>query len=534
MYDGLHRHLSYRNWISHQATAANGVCQGCSMSLLAINVYNKVWCHLLDHLPEILVRAYVDDLYLWCKLQNAATLQKAIDLTKICSVVKSSMIGAKIIPQISFGAHITKIPQQALRSIQSAIAKALWTGQPTWRSMQLLQCILSQPHRTHPQFAGPYLTIIETARLCWNNSVAVDKLLRTWNGPSGNHSRAKSLQSALDCLGIEYDEHLNISFLQSPFVSLSSFSPRCISRALQNIVRHACYCSLDPKSRKDFSKPSGILDYQQTTSLLRSRPMRESVNRECALRLENILVGCTLTNDRLASSGWVTSATCRFCDAEKESMPRLIQCPQVLATLGAPVLHEFGSSFALLGHIQHPLHVAKRRLQISDVDSIGLAQNFSADHFKRMWTDGSVIHAHCFWITNATYAVLDESRTIRHQGLVHHWNVSAYYSAELWAIIVTCARAAFVTYIYSDCQSVVERQADLVFQGGSPSKEWMHFSWWTSLAHIVRLRGTVVSRPFLVEWIPVHCYENIPIELLSNELASLRTLRLSIFIATGW
>ena len=192
IYDGLRRHLSYRNWMSPAATTAcNGVCQGCSLSLLAMNAYTKVWCHLLEHLPEIHIRAYIDDSYLWCKLQNAAILEKAIQVTKIwdflsgqklnesksslwgtsCNArkdlktrfpgypvvleldvlgtkvytsdrqnfgfsdtrlrkiltdienvaalpvsktIRSFLIGAKIIPQMSFGIHISKVPQQAI------------------------------------------------------------------------------------------------------------------------------------------------------------------------------------------------------------------------------------------------------------------------------------------------------------------------------------------------------------------------------------------------------------------------------------
>ena len=598
MYDGLHRHLSYRNWISDTATtAANGVCQGCSMSLLAINVYNKVWCHLLDHLPEILIRAYIDDSYLWCKLQQVATLQKAIEVTKIWDLLsgqklnegkssvwgtssnarkqlktafsgfpivleldvlgtkvytserqqfqfsekklkkvladidniaalpvgratRSFLIGAKIIPQVSFGSHISKIPQQAMRTMQNAVARALWAGQPMWRSKQLLQCILSQPHRTDPYFATAYLTIIETVRLCWCNNDACTKLLRTWTTGTGNHSLANSLRAAFDMLGIDTDEHLGISFANSPFVSLFSLSPSCISKTLQNIVRNACYWSINPKSRKDFAKPSGIFDFQQTTLLLRSRSWKEHSNRERFLRLENILVGCTLTNDRLASSGWVTNANCRFCDNAKESMPHLIHCTKVHAILGKPVLHEFGSNFAVLGHVQHPISIAKKRLQMSDISSIGLASTFSAEHNERMWTDGSVIHSNTFWITNAAYAVLDETRQIRFKGLVQHWNVSAY-CAELWAILVTCARACFTTCIYCDCSSVVE-QATLIFQGEMPAKHWKYFHWWSFLAHVVKLRQSVVQRPFHIQWIPAHCYEQIPIELLSEDLARLK------------
>ena len=324
IYDGLHRHLSYRNWCSPKATtASNGVCQGCSLSLLAMNMYTKVWCHLLEHFPEISARAYIDDSYLWCRLQHSAVLSKAVELTKVWDLrsgqklnegkssawgtstearkvlkstfpdvpivlelavlgtiiytsersnfcfsearlkkilddtdniaalpvgksVRSFLIGAKIIPQMSFGAHITKITQQSLKKIQNAVAKALWVGQPMWRSKQLLHVILSKPHRTDPLTAGAYNTVLEVVRLCHNSPSAIPQVLNTWNQPTGNHSLAESLKAAFEFLGIDYDSDINISFMNSPPVSIFDLSPKCISKPLQNIARHACYCSIDP------------------------------------------------------------------------------------------------------------------------------------------------------------------------------------------------------------------------------------------------------------------------------------------------
>lgn len=50
LYQSLHRHLACRSWMRPIATtAANGVAQGCNLSLLALNMYNKVWYHLLKH-----------------------------------------------------------------------------------------------------------------------------------------------------------------------------------------------------------------------------------------------------------------------------------------------------------------------------------------------------------------------------------------------------------------------------------------------------------------------------------------------------
>lgn len=249
---------------------------------------------------------------------------------------KSFLIGAKIIPQMSFGAHITKIPQQVLKKIQNAVAKALWTGQPMWRSKQLLHIILSKPHRTDPLIAGAFNTVLEVVRLCHTSPNAISKLQNTWTHSTGNHSLVSSLKTAFDLLGIEYDSDINISFFNSSPVCLFDLSPKCVNRPLQNIARHACYCSIDPKSRKDLHKPSGIFDFQQSTRLLHTRHPKYQLEPNQVRRLENVLVGCTLTNDRLAASGWVTSAACRFCDQEKECLDHLLQCPKVWELLGSP------------------------------------------------------------------------------------------------------------------------------------------------------------------------------------------------------
>ena len=595
LYDGLHRHLTYRKWTSPCATTApNGVCQGCSISLLAINAYNKVWCHLLDHLPEIYVRAYVDDSYLWCRIQQAALLSKAIELTKIWDTlsgqklneakssmwgtdtaarkklkndfpafpivleldvlgtkiytsdrqafafsetklkkiledtdniaalpvpkrIRSFLIGSKIVPQFTFGAHISKIPKKAVKSIQNAIAKALWVRQPMWRSKQLLQCILSQPHRTDPILAGAYLTIVETVRLCHNSPCAISQIRRTWNVDC-SHSLCLRLRTAFELLGIQVDDDINISYLGSPPISLFDLSPKSITRALQNIVRNACYSSIDHKARKDFCKPEGVFDFQQTTFLLKTKNPQLQLTTEKGLRLENILVGCTLTNDRLAASGWVTSASCRFCGQDKESLPHLMQCHKVIELLGPPVQHEFGSNFAMLGHFIHPNFIAKRRLQFSDVRQIDIASEFSPQHCERIWTDGSVIHADKFWIASAAFAVVDEQHNVRYTGVVRHWNLSAYV-AELWAVIFACASARFPTTIFSDCRSVVD-QAHELFMGGLPDDNWACANWWSFLHQVVQLRRTQCTCPFKIRWIPAHCFEGIPVELLTEELAS--------------
>ena len=100
VYQSLRKHMAYRNWTSPVSTThANGVAQGCSFSSLAMNAYKKVWYHPFEHLPGIIVQAYIDDSYLWCRLANIQHLNTAIQVTQLwdglvgqkLNIAKSSM-----------------------------------------------------------------------------------------------------------------------------------------------------------------------------------------------------------------------------------------------------------------------------------------------------------------------------------------------------------------------------------------------------------------------------------------------------------
>ena len=444
IYQGLHRHLSFRRWISPVAThPANGVAQGCSLSLLAMNAYNKVWCHLLEHIPEVYVRAFIDDAYLWAKLEHSHLLHRALEVTAVwdklvgqkLNAAKSSMwattahgrretrasfpeypvhleievlgtkmyvsernsfcfedsrlkkvledidniaalpvphntrvflIGAKVVPQLAFGSHISKIPLKALNSVQNAIARALWVGRPKWRAKHLLQAVLSTPHRTDPKIACAFNTVLEVVRMCHMLPHTVPMLQRTWANPHGTHSLAQQLQNAVDVLGLHITEQLDISFRNSQAVPIVSLSAKDVSRVLANIARDACYKATGDSKRKDFQRTQGIFDHQQTTALLRKLPAGPySGEVPARFRLESIVVGCTLTNDRLAGSGWSESSACRFCQQVKESMFHLVhECTALHATIGPPTNDELGRNFQLLGHVEHPPFIARRRLQL--------------------------------------------------------------------------------------------------------------------------------------------------------------------------
>ena len=62
-----------------------------------MNAYNKVWYHLIENLPGISVRAYIDDAYLWCRILNLHHLQTAIQVTRVWD----ALVGQKLNPDKS-------------------------------------------------------------------------------------------------------------------------------------------------------------------------------------------------------------------------------------------------------------------------------------------------------------------------------------------------------------------------------------------------------------------------------------------------
>ena len=82
IYQGLKRYMCYKQWISTRPTTApNGLVQGCSLSLLAINLQMSVWIIMLQKLPQIQAAAFVDDSYLWTKAVHLDLLQQAVAIT---------------------------------------------------------------------------------------------------------------------------------------------------------------------------------------------------------------------------------------------------------------------------------------------------------------------------------------------------------------------------------------------------------------------------------------------------------------------
>ena len=83
-YNHQKRFLAYKEWISDKpTTACNGLIQGCSLSLLAINLHMSVWVNFLKCIPGIHMCAFIDDSYIWVKYNQAELLNRAIQVTQL-------------------------------------------------------------------------------------------------------------------------------------------------------------------------------------------------------------------------------------------------------------------------------------------------------------------------------------------------------------------------------------------------------------------------------------------------------------------
>ena len=597
MYASLHRHLAYKSWIAPKPThAPNGVAQGCSLSLVAINVYMAAWVFMARHLPNLYVRVFIDDSYLWSSLSNKSTLEKALQMTavwdelsgqkmniskctawgndkqsrkaiktmfpnmshavafdvlgtlivtddkqhghlsdaKINKIVldtrniavlplqihrKTKLLGAKVLPQATFGALINVIPKHVTDRVTSAIANALWYGRPHWRSKFLVVGLLSKAHRVDVVLAKAYTTVLDFLRVLHLDPTMHGRCSNLFeHSASSNNNLMRHVIDAFNVFGISIDKQLRISFHGSMGIPLLELHVKDIKRLLAALAANVCYFRAQTRARKDFQKPSGILDLELTRSSWPKLQKCVVGSLPDSALLDAVQTGCLLTNDRLCAAGLVTSAQCRFCGFEKESTPHLVNdCVELHRQIGSPRCHEFGSNFAMMGIVEHPLGFIQQRLKWSKPTDIHIAPLVRSGVTLPLWTDGSVLGGHAFWITTGSFAIVDIQGSTIKAGPVFHWGLSSF-TTELWAVLEAAAYADSWVHIFTDCKSVAERFKQLVQLSNIPP-DWSHGSWWGFLLQLWIHKFNCNPDALQISWIPAHLCENMPIEMISEELA---------------
>ena len=599
LYTRMTRYLSFKQWTRSQPiSTANGVVQGCSLSLLCINLHIAVWAWLMVHIDGVDFRAFIDDTYLWTRLPSIDKLVAAVRATELwdslcgqflnaskCEIFATSgelrqqmrlafpnmktveivnILGAhvqttrknvgnfplakiqaalrdcesirslpcdsykraqilttKVLPQVAFAPQLNFIPKRLLARLQCAIADALWQNRPMWRSKHLLLCVIHKAHKLDPFLFRAVATISESvrflqssehARMHWQRLYQQDQFTpQAWMTQFGQ---------ACHILDLDWCSPLGFAMLDASEVYFLDFSVRDLKCLLKSIAANKCYTTACLMPRKDIQKATGFLDLPMTLSAKRKLAAIPNPGFSFLFFWESALTGCTLTADRLAASGIVESAACRFCGSEKESMQHFVHgCSGLPPDLHQPAsAFYFGPNFSTLGIAESSLDLIRTKLRVSSTAELQVQEwGRPLLAYRHVWSDGSVQLASYPWLTMASYAVVADDGRLLDSGRVWHWRLSSY-SAELWAILAAFSAATEPIVVHTDSLTIVNQFGELL-QHGRIQLEWTHAQWWGFLLTLIHRRRQYIDQPLQLVWCPAHLLEECAIDQITEQQA---------------
>lgn len=84
LYTRMTRFLSFKQWTrSTPISTPNGVVQGCSLSLLCINLHIAIWAWIVCNIDGVDFRVFIDDTYLWTRSASIDHLVAAVKATEL-------------------------------------------------------------------------------------------------------------------------------------------------------------------------------------------------------------------------------------------------------------------------------------------------------------------------------------------------------------------------------------------------------------------------------------------------------------------
>ena len=114
LYCNLKRFMTYKTWIAQKyTTCANGLVQGCSMSLLAINAHMCIWAHFVNRIEHVQSKIFIDDSYLWAPVAKLHLLQDAVSVTEQWDVLVGQALNTRKCEVFATSKHAR---QQAARA----------------------------------------------------------------------------------------------------------------------------------------------------------------------------------------------------------------------------------------------------------------------------------------------------------------------------------------------------------------------------------------------------------------------------------
>ena len=95
LYPRVTRFLSFKQWTrGRPISTPNGVVQGCSLSLLCINVHMAIWAWIIGNIDGIDFRAFIDDTYIWTRLPSIDNLVAAVRATELWDSICGQFLNA--------------------------------------------------------------------------------------------------------------------------------------------------------------------------------------------------------------------------------------------------------------------------------------------------------------------------------------------------------------------------------------------------------------------------------------------------------
>ena len=119
LYSRMTRFLSFKQWTRSQPISTpNGVVQGCSLSLLCINVHMAIWVWIIGNIDGVDFRAFIDDTYIWTRLPSIDNLVAAVRATELWDSICGQFLNASKRELFATTGPLRKALKQAFPSMR--------------------------------------------------------------------------------------------------------------------------------------------------------------------------------------------------------------------------------------------------------------------------------------------------------------------------------------------------------------------------------------------------------------------------------
>ena len=128
-----------------------------------------------------------------------------------------------------------------------------------------------------------------------------------------------------ELFGFSLADNLMLQFGAGQEIELEHVTMRDLALCFQALSRNVCYQRTCKTNRKDVHPSNGVLDFDLTCIYYRFSKQTFENGPPARSHFDAHLVGCSLTNDRLAASKQSNTSLCRLCGVQKETLQHLVE-----------------------------------------------------------------------------------------------------------------------------------------------------------------------------------------------------------------